>query len=283
MMISLGFRLFFLAGTYCTLPGDSRTIVRFLRPAKVPGPGRTAAMYFRFMVLFIMTTRTMRPVKAAMNKHLREQFKGELRTFFTLSLLNLVFAALAMAFGVTIIVQQATSMAGALRAGLPVYASPVILVVAVLAFLLGLKWITASARIFGGIEEIREASTALAGQGTEEEVTGLIIRMITHYRENRQVIEQMILVCTLGGCCFLVLGILNSVEFVSTGVSSGMFRVDLLDSLLLPSALITLCMGLVSLLNSFLFWKYSSVWDRRMEEITRSEAELQRTMEQYSP
>lgn len=218
-----------------------------------------------------------------LNKHIREQFGNELRTFFILSLMNLVFAALAIAFGVTIIVQQVTLIAGTLKAGLSVNFSPVILFIAALTFLLGLKWITSSARVFGGIQEIREASTALGDLGTEEEITGLIIRMITHYRENKQTIERMILVCTLGGCCFFVLGILNSVEFISTGMSSGMFRIDLLNSLLIPSALLALGMALVSLLNSYLFWKYSSVWDRRMEEIARSEEELQRTMERYSP
>ena len=123
----------------------------------------------------------------------------------------------------------------------------------------------------------------VAGRGTEEEITRLIIRMITHYRENKKVIEQMILICTLGGCCFFVLGVLNSVEFVSTGLTSGTFTLNLLNYLLLPSALLALGMALVSLLNSYLFWKYSSVWDRRMQEISRSEEELQRTMEQYSP
>lgn len=189
-----------------------------------------------------------------------------------------------MAFGVSIIVQQATLMAGTLRTGLSsVNFSPVILFIAVLAFLLGMKWVTSSARVLGGIQEIRRASTALAGQGTEEEITGLIVRLITHYRENKKVIEQMILVCTLGGCCFFVLGVLNSAEFVSIGLSSGTFTLNLLNYLLIPSALIALGMALVTLLNSYLFWKYSSVWDRRMQVIARSEEELQRTMERYSP
>ncbi|WP_048145382.1 hypothetical protein [Methanosphaerula palustris] len=212
-----------------------------------------------------------------MNKHVRERFENELRAFFLLSLLNLVFGALAIAFGVSTIVQQVTSIPGSPRV------SMVILVLAALAFLLGLKWISSSARIFCGVQEIREALSALADQGTEEEITGLIVRMITQYRENKPVIEQMILVCTLGGVCFFVLGILNSIEFVSLGLTAGAFTIDLFNSLLLPSALITLGMSLVSLLNSYLFWKYSSVWDRRMMEIARSEEELQRMMEEYSP
>jgi uncharacterized membrane protein len=234
-------------------------------------------MYLRFMAVFITTRSTISPVIAAMNNHVREQFENELRTFFTLSLLNLVFAALALAFGVSIIVQQVTSISVAPRV------SMVILVLAVLAFLLGLKWISSSAKIFRGVQEIREATSALADQGTEEEITGLIVRMITQYRENKQIIERMILVCTLGGGCFFVLGILNSVEFVSLSLTAGTFTFDLSNSLLLPSALITLGMSLVSLLNSYLFWKYSLVWDRRILEIARSEEELQRTMEEYSP
>ena len=49
-------------------------------------------------------------------------------------------------------------------------------------------------------------------QITDERLTCLIVRMLAHYRDNRRTIRTMILVCTLGGGCFFVLGIANSLK-----------------------------------------------------------------------
>lgn len=215
-----------------------------------------------------------------MNGHIQGEFEAELRTFFVLSLMNLVFAALATAFGVSIIVQQATVLSRAGDAALSLPGSWMVLVLAFLAALLGLRWITASARILRGVQEIRDSSAAAAARDAGEEITGLIIAMITFYRENRGVIGRMILVCTLGGCCFLMLGFLNGIEFISAGLSSGTFTIDLQQTLLIPSALLSLMMGMVSLVDSYLFRRYTGVWNRRMEEIAHSEAVLQRSIEE---
>ena len=61
----------------------------------------------------------------------------------------------------------------------------------------------------------------------------------------------MIVVCTLGGACFFVLGTLNSIEFVSVSLSSGRFTLN--NYLLIPAALLTLGIALVSLLSSLVF------------------------------
>ena len=90
----------------------------------------------------------------------------------------------------------------------------------------------------------------------------------------------MILVCTAGGFCFLVLGIMSSLEFVSAGLPFGMIT---LNYLLIPSALLSLGIATVSLLCSYYFRRYASVWDMRLAAISRSENLLEKTMEQHSP
>ena len=100
--------------------------------------------------------------------------------------------------------------------------------------------------------------------------------MTAHYRGNEKTIRNMILVCTLGGFCFLILGLLNSLEFFSVGLSSGSFSLN--NYLLIPSALLTLSVAIVSLASSFWFMKFSKTWDIRQEEISRSEQELAKTL-----
>jgi len=86
----------------------------------------------------------------------------------------------------------------------------------------------------------------------------------------------MILVCTLGGFCFLTLGIINALEFFSIGLSSGRFTLD--NYFLIPAALLTLGIALVSLLSSYYFSKFSRTWDLRLLETARSEDILKKSL-----
>ncbi len=207
-----------------------------------------------------------------MKKDLRKQFEEEIRNFWTLALLNLVFAAITMAFGISFVVTRLLEM---VQAGTPELLSVVIVAVGFFAAGLGLKWMLSSVQIFRGVKEIKSGYDALAGV-TEETITGFIIRLTAQYREKRATIRMMILVCTIGGCCFLGLGILNGIQFLG-GITSGTFT---MNYLLVPSALLALGIGVVSLLNSIYFRRYSFIWDLRLQEAARTGEILEKTLEQ---
>jgi len=212
-----------------------------------------------------------------MRKDVSPQFEDEIRSFWIVSILNLVFAAITMAYGIMFIVTRLQEM---IQAGSLLLAPLIIVIVGFSAAVLGIKWILASVEIFSSIEELKSAYDAKKGVMTMEDTTGFIIQMINQYRTNRDTIRTMILVCTAGGCCFLVLGIMSSIEFVSAGLTSG---VTTLNYLLIPSALLSLGIAIVSLLCSYYFRKYTSVWDIRLSEISRLETILAKTMEQNTP
>ncbi len=141
------------------------------------------------------------------------------------------------------------------------------------SFGLGIAWIISSVKIFEQIEGIRSEFKDLKGPVPDEVLTGGIVRMLSHYRENKKTIGTMILVCTLGGFCFLALGILNVVQ--------GVGAPDALTRLLsLIAAAINLTIGIVSLRFCRYFQNYSAAWDQRLEEAARSEDALQHAMEQ---
>jgi len=212
-----------------------------------------------------------------MRKDVSPQFEDEIRSFWIVSILNLVFAAITMAYGIMFIVTRLQEM---IQAGSLLLVPLIIVIVGFSAAVLGIKWILASVEIFSSIEELKSAYDAKKGVMTMEDTTGFIIQMINQYRTNRDTIRTMILVCTAGGCCFLVLGIMSSIEFVSAGLTSGMAT---LNYLLIPSALLSLGIAIVSLLCSYYFRKYTSVWDIRLSEISRLETILAKTMEQNTP
>ena len=212
-----------------------------------------------------------------MIKDVSTQFEDEIRSFWILSISNLVFAAITMAYGIMFIVSRLQEM---VNAGTLLIVPLITVTIGFAVAVLGIKWILSSVGIFSSIEELKSAYDAKKGQMTPEDSTGFIIQMINQYRTNKAKIRTMILVCTAGGFCFLVLGIMSSIEFVSAGLPSGMIT---LNYLLIPSALLSLGIATVSLLCSYYFRRYASVWDMRLSEISRSENVLEKTMEQNSP
>jgi hypothetical protein len=197
------------------------------------------------------------------------RFKKEINRFFALLLLNLAFGALVMAFGMQFIVTSVLGQTG-------IQASAILRaltgIFAMVCFGLGLSWVLFSARILKGITQIHREFRDHKGPVPEETLTCWIVRMTAHYRGNKKTIRNMILVCTLGGFCFIILRVLNNLEFFSFSLSSGSFSLN--NYLLIPSASLTLGIAMVSLLSSYYFMKFSKTWDNREDEISRSESEL---------
>jgi hypothetical protein len=206
-------------------------------------------------------------------------FRTEIRHFFLISLLNLVFAAIAIAMGVQYIV---TAILGqTLEPVIPGF--PVVFgfrfftgAIAMVCFGLGLGWILSTVRVFEGIVTIKDDLEKNGDTITDERLTCLIVRMLAHYRDNQGTIRTMILVCTLGGACFLVLGIANSLKVLT--ISSGGFAFTLDNLLLIPAMLLTFGISLASLLSSWYFSKFAQVWEERLHGIGESECALKQKL-----
>jgi hypothetical protein len=210
-----------------------------------------------------------------MNNDTVSQFKNELSTFFVLVLMNLVFGALAMAFGMQFMVTSVLGMTdGQITAVFRILTGSFSLV----CFGLGFSWILSSAKILRGVTAVRREVKNRTQPVSAEILTGWIVRIVAHYRENKKTIRRMTIICALGGCPFLAIGILNLVQGLSWwSASGGSMGVQVLSFV---AAAINLTIGLASLLFSTWFHRYSAVWDRRMEEASRSEDALQHAMEQ---
>jgi hypothetical protein len=204
-----------------------------------------------------------------------ENFAAELRSFFVLCILSLVFAAMLMAFGIQFIV---TAVLELTRAGTFELFPLVQVLVGWAAAAVGIRWILSSAKILKGVTKIRREHRAMEGPVSPEALTGLILRMMAHYRENWKAIWRMNLICTLGGTVFLALGVLNLIQGISMGMSAGGRGFLFLS--LLAAAGINLTIGLVSLLFSSWFRRYARAWDHRLIEASNSGEALKLAMEQ---
>ncbi len=207
------------------------------------------------------------------------QFRTEIRHFFLVSLLNHVFAAIAIATGVQYIVTAIISQTiDPLIPGIPMIPGLRIFTgaIALICFGLGISWILSTVRIFESIVTIKEELEKAGEAIPDERLTCLIVRMLAHYRDNRTTIRTMILVCTLGGAAFFEFGIANGLKVLS--ISSGGFAFTLDNLLLIPAMLLMLGISLASLLSSYYFLKFVQTWDRRLNEIEESECSLKKTL-----
>lgn len=208
-----------------------------------------------------------------MTSTIYSHFYHELNSFFLVTLLNVVFGALAIALGIQYIVASVLGLTDEEPLSLIRIMTAAISMV---GFGLGLSWIVSSVEILDGIDDIRNFLKENTTPVSDEITTCGIVRMIAHYRGHRKTIRTMILVCTIGGFCFLALGIISSIEFFSFSLTSG--TITLNSYLLIPSVLLALSVALVSLASSFYFSKFSKAWDLREDEISRAEHELAETL-----
>ena len=208
-----------------------------------------------------------------MNIDAFSRFKSEINSYFALVLLNMVFGAMAMAFGMQSAVALLTGVSG-MQAGVILKAG--IMALSAIIFGLGFCWVLLAARTIKDVAPIRREFRRHKGPVPDDTLTCWMVRTTAGYRGNRRTIQAMVMVCTLGGVCFLILGLLNSLELYSPGLTSGQVTVNTL--LLVPAALLTLGVAVVSLGSSWYFSKFSKIWGSRTDEIARSEPMLAETL-----
>lgn len=198
------------------------------------------------------------------------QFRTEITNFYLVSLFNLVIAALAIAFGVQYMIAAVTgSSYDPLSSGLRILTGAI----AMVCFGFGLHWLLSTISVFEGVETIVDALDSEGDSVSDDRITCLIVRMLSHYRERRDTFRTMIRVSTIGGICFLFLGIttmLKAVPVFTDGISS-----TVNDWILIPATLLMLGIATVSLLSSYYLSKFTRVYDQRLHEISESECTLQ--------
>lgn len=157
-----------------------------------------------------------------MTENLNQTFEAELRNFFVLTPLNMVFAALALAIGMQSIL---ITILG-LHRGEPFTTLSLLMVLAGgAAIVVGLGWLLYIMKIFRPVKEVRKDYRTMEKPIADDNLTGLIVRMIANYRETKTTIRAMIFICVIGGLIYLALGIANvfqSVVWVISPESPGL-------------------------------------------------------------
>jgi hypothetical protein len=202
------------------------------------------------------------------------KFQRELNSLQGLSIMNIVFGGLAMSFAISIVVQNVFVLTQTRSLLFPE------LVLTILGFVVGavsVLWLVSSAELLEDATDMKDDYARKKAGLDEDGLTGMIVKMMAQYRENKPTIKLMMLVSRIAGVCFLISGAFG-VATVFGGVTGGVPTWELLLQVL--GAGLNFAMAAASLAIPHFFGKYSTVWDYRLEESVRAENELRKRLEE---
>ena len=206
-------------------------------------------------------------------EELKTKCKNEIRSFFGLTLVNIVIAALIMAFGIALGVTQLLTLLELAKIQL----MPVLLISAgVIAVIAGVYWLIKTAEILDGVENINSAWEQISTHDNQEQITGVLVQMIAHYRKNQTIIDTMSILGRIGGVIFLVAGSLSLVYAVNILLTTGIVIESISQ---LAGSIIAFGVGIGSLLIAKYFKRYSGVWQSRLQEEHNIQETLKKKLE----
>jgi hypothetical protein len=200
-----------------------------------------------------------------------EKLKQEVNSFVSLSLINIVFSAVAMGLGISIIIPNITSMVNTQSVLFP---QIVLVVIGVLASVFSIKWLISSAEMFEVSDELKEDYTKNK-TSDEEAQTSLIVKMMAYYRENKSTIKKMIWVSQIAGFCFLISGAFTIITVV-INASTSIQLMDVWTQVL--GAFINFAIAIAGFIIPHFFGKYTKIWDKRIEKNAEAEVEFRRQL-----
>ncbi len=201
-----------------------------------------------------------------------EKFERETRSFAALVILNIVGAALAMAFGVSWIVNNLLPLAS----GQPFnvlqlwYAG-----LGLFGFVFAIRWLVPCAETFSGIDDMIDGRKREGGEPIGENLTQMIVEKLAWYREKREMIGRLKTGSRLTGLFFLASAAGSGYNIAITlGSTVGYMLLFEVVGLAL-----TLTMGAAGLYIPALIDRFTGTWDQRVQASDDVEAKLGKLIE----
>lgn len=217
-----------------------------------------------------------------MNRDSLERTTGkvtrEVRYLQALVLINLIYGAVALGLSISAIVATISPAFSVGLSGLDsVLTLQSVATVALAAVILGLagRWLVHTAEMFDAVENLEKPrDEMMAAQGAEERderVVGLIVELLSNYREHRESIRAFRMLGKASGLLFIGLGFLELVQSLLVSPAN-IAHITLNLAATIPT-------GLAGVYISHSFGKYQDAWDPRLIGASRAEEELKKLLE----
>jgi hypothetical protein len=213
------------------------------------------------------------------------KFGRELNSFFSLTVINVVFSGMAMGISLSFAIVNALAVVDMVMKGTIFTFSSVIAMwppsQVFLAFLgivaagLSMKWMISSAEILSEIDEIKQDYADESGKLDSDGLTSLIVKTIAYYRGKKKAIKRLGLFSRIGGICFLA----NAALAINGALtpSAGFGAIGL--ALVLTSILLNIAIGIAGIIIPHFFSKYSATWEYRLNESAKAEQDFKKMVE----
>jgi len=219
-----------------------------------------------FQALYSLT------VKKMMNET-TNKLQRELRSLYALAIINIVFGGLAMAIGVSTSVPNIFTLIATKEL---MSSQTLLTIIGFIAFGVSLRWLISSAEILNEATDIKDVYEGKRENVTDEVLTGLIVRMMSYYRQNKATIKKLQVVSAVGGICFLISG---TFALANTLPSLTMEPPLWITAFKVLGIAMNFGIGMAGLLITYFFGKYSSTWDYRLKTSEDAEKELEKQLE----
>lgn len=203
-----------------------------------------------------------------------QKLQHELNSLQGLSIINIVAAALALAFGAYFAMPTLITIATTLTVEITQIG---LVVLGLIAFVAGIRWLVSCAEMIDAGSDISESLKEHKKNRTldDDALTGLIVKMTATYRENKPTLKLMMNISKVAGVCFALLSVYTLVTLI-TGALSG---VTLWTIITLTASLgINLAIAVACFIIPKFFSKYTIIWDKRLEDAAKAEEELKRQL-----
>ena len=193
--------------------------------------------------------------------------------FLGLSVVNIIFAAIALAIGVVFVVNNLFPI---LETGVIDTLSIGYVIAGGCLAIVGFWWILPSTSIMDFITDLQIKSNKKNQKSSDEQEIGLIIQLLSYYRENEKKIKQMILISRIGGTFFLINGIITTYEIITK--TDGSFTPGLY-TMQIAAVIMMFTWGIVSFVIPYFLKKTAEIWQYRVRKSREAEDILRKHLE----
>jgi hypothetical protein len=203
-----------------------------------------------------------------------QKLQHELNSLQGLSIINIVCSSLALAFGIYFLMPNLIEMATNGNVQLNQVG---LVILGALAFVVAIKWLTSSAKIIDVTSKLNVSLSKHKKNKTldDEALTGLIVKLVAAYRENKPTLKLMTTISKIAGALFAVSSALALIAIVTNIASNGPLWATLAQT---SNMAIGLATAAACFIIPHFFGKYSLVWEQRLKQTANAEAELQKQL-----
>jgi hypothetical protein len=208
-----------------------------------------------------------------MNNDIIKQINKEIFIFIGLSVVNIIFAAISLAMGIVLIVNNIFYL---FESGQFIDINLGYIIAGIGLSLIGFWWIIHSVSLMDFNTEIQFKFSNKKSDFSEEKITSIIVKMISYYRENNKNIKRMILISKVGGFFFIINGLISTIDFFSKLDSAFIINDNIMQ---IAGIILVFSWGILSLYIPRFISKFANFWEYRIKKTNEAEELIRKIME----